>query len=431
MERRQFLKYISALPSWALATEVINFFPENLLANVSPNETLQNPHFFVLILVNGGMDVTLGLEPRIHQAGEDQKDVFIEYRPEQIIQAGNLRLGPAAEALKNYHQDLAIVNGINMRRDAGHLSSLEYIASGNGDGTKAYLPVEIGQAMKSIGLAGVIQNSAIRLGNYEVAVTELQNIFSESLNSEKQNENRFLGNWSKNPSVYEMAINNYKKLRLPLQKISRELANKNPNQSLHELPPEKLISKIFQNKLSYQAVISLNDNLDTHSNHAGKDGVPGSHWMAQSQVWAQVAEFFKAFKNTEFNKGSLFDSTTFMVASEFSRTPFLNNSNGKDHNPYTNSVLLAGRKIKGGTTVGSSHIIKRTNSKSSLHIATPLDYSNGNLVTIADSQSLNNKKVNFIYPENLARTLVHGFGNPSGIISVNMNTPIIPGVLKV
>jgi len=43
--------------------------------------------------------------------------------------------------------------------------------------------------------------------------------------------------------------------------------------------------------------------------------------------------------------------TTVVVCSDFSRTPLLNNDNGKDHHPW-GSMLLAGKRVRGGVTVG-------------------------------------------------------------------------------
>ena len=58
-------------------------------------------HFFVQILASGGMDVTLSLDPLHHGiCGTDDKDIFLEYRPDQIIKRDGLILGPACESLK-------------------------------------------------------------------------------------------------------------------------------------------------------------------------------------------------------------------------------------------------------------------------------------------------------------------------------------------
>lgn len=48
---------------------------------------------------------------------------------------------------------------------------------------------------------------------------------------------------------------------------------------------------------------------------------------------------------------SMLDETTIVLCSEFARTPLLNGDNGKDHHPW-NSMLLVGKNVRGGTSVG-------------------------------------------------------------------------------
>lgn len=425
MERRNFLKLFGKLSSYALAPQIFNFIPAHAQAR-------GKSHFFVLLTVDGGMDVTLGLDPRVHQDGEDQKDVFLEYRPEEIIQAGAIKLGPAAAALKEFSKNLVIINGVNTRRDAGHTSNLEYMASGNGDGSKAFLPAEIGHATGVLGPAGILQsNFTVRLGNHELITTDTRQFFNQ-LSSTQDSIDFLEALGSKQSAAFKTAISSFQEISRPTMEIVRELAVENPGIQLSSLPEEKLIAKIFQRKLSFQAVMRVSDssnNLDTHSNHAGEEGVPGPHWKGQAAVWSKVAEIFKVFKNSKFNKSSLFDHTTFMIVTEFSRTPFLNGSKGKDHNPLTNSVLLTGPNFRGGQVIGGSRVIRRTEANPSVHIASPIDYSTAQVISKKEDGA-DLSQVKFIYPENLAQTIVHAFGNPSGISSVARSIPVIPGVLK-
>ena len=50
---------------------------------------------------------------------------------------------------------------------------------------------------------------------------------------------------------------------------------------------------------------------------------------------------------------SMLEETTVVVCSEFARTPLLNGDNGKDHHPW-NSMLLVGKNVRGGVTVGAT-----------------------------------------------------------------------------
>src|SRR4051812_47473000 len=93
LNRRQFLSTTGlTLSSFALS----QLFP---FGKVFAADLASENHFFVMLNVHGGMDATLGLDPWIMPAGADAKDMFIEYRPDEILQAGNLRFAPAAASM--------------------------------------------------------------------------------------------------------------------------------------------------------------------------------------------------------------------------------------------------------------------------------------------------------------------------------------------
>ena len=70
-------------------------------------------------------------------------------------------------------------------------------------------------------------------------------------------------------------------------------------------------------------------------------------------TFADLAAFLDLLKSTRNEHGRLFDQTTVAVYSEFGRFPRLNGERGKDHWPE-NSWILAGRGVRGGSTVGAT-----------------------------------------------------------------------------
>ena len=56
----------------------------------------------------------------------------------------------------------------------------------------------------------------------------------------------------------------------------------------------------------------------------------------------------------DLDQRGLLDSTMVAIATEFGRTPKINNTAGRDHWPKVYSVVLAGGGIKRGTVYGSS-----------------------------------------------------------------------------
>jgi uncharacterized protein (DUF1501 family) len=76
----------------------------------------------------------------------------------------------------------------------------------------------------------------------------------------------------------------------------------------------------------------------------------------QNQSWDRVFSYVDAFlaglsSQPGLVSPTLLEETTIVVCSEFGRTPELNGDQGKDHHPWT-SMLIAGKNVKGGTTVG-------------------------------------------------------------------------------
>ena len=56
----------------------------------------------------------------------------------------------------------------------------------------------------------------------------------------------------------------------------------------------------------------------------------------------------------DLKRKGLLDSTLVVWAGEFGRMPISQGSKGRDHNPGSQTVWLAGGGVKGGTVVGSS-----------------------------------------------------------------------------
>ena len=57
---------------------------------------------------------------------------------------------------------------------------------------------------------------------------------------------------------------------------------------------------------------------------------------------------------TDLKQRGLFDETLVIWSGEFGRTPFMQGSNGRDHNPFGFSLWLAGGGVKGGTVYGAT-----------------------------------------------------------------------------
>ncbi len=417
ISRRRFLKNGATLAAtWWFA----DLFPTLTFADDIPTSGALAPakgEFLVYLQTVGGLDVTLGLDPWVMPSGADSADIFIEYRPDEILSAGGLRLGPAAAPLVPHAGECLILNGIMTRRDIGH-SSL-YMASGRGDGKAAPFPLELAVATGS-GPFGVIVNSAIYTAGKPVSLSTTKDLEAEAgdgtLIALIEERIRLLAASLGTPlELAEKQVVEGKAAAMSLVDWLKKL-----NAQFGKLTDYHVMTAAFASGATRHALLDITNgaNLDTHSAHEK------NHLAAQKQVWQRVADIFALFKKIPHRDGSLFDATTFVVYSEMSRTPALNASKGKDHNPFTNSALIAGRGIQRGKTVGASKLISRKQTENGIsdHIAWPYDYKKKKL---ADSSA----GASFLFPENLTRTMAELFGNPPAFTAIDGKIPTIPGIL--
>ncbi len=376
--------------------------------------------FLVQILVPGGMDVSLSLDPYIHSKyNTDQNDIFIEYRPDQILGSSSLKFGPACETLLPFINECVVINGIVMKRDVGHESLLNYIAAGSFD--SAHLALESGHHLGKTNL-GVLSAGQTQMGGRKVTVTPIQNLkeldrsISDLSYLDPSNSNMFgphlnqienLLDFNKNLTLLNESI---KKARSDLQTDNVEIP---------------IIIGSFLEGFSKSVILNLESveldlELDTHSNHEA------THLEAQTNAWNYIADIFQSFKQTEYKQGSLFDRTTFVVMSEFSRTPFLNGARGKDHNVFTNSVLIAGGKVKGNKSIGESKVIARGQNPTgqAIHIGKAFDFDLG--------QSVNDQgqNVGLIFPENVGKSFQTLFSDVDTFYPNLSTTKPIKGIFK-
>lgn len=357
--------------------------------------------YFVMIRMTGGWDITLGLEPKQHSANSDQNDMFIEYTSDKILDAKGVKLGPAASPLLPYAGEFSVVNGIiTATSDNGHDANLEYLSSGNGEGKAPYLPVEIAMASQS-GSLGMVFSGRAKGGDRPVMVSSTSNVQSlvNSLNLAEFAD--YLGASTAQSDIYraqQALLKDANRMDDLINRL-RLLPSSGGGVSTSELDTLTLAAT-FLSGTAFQGQIDLSLNLDSHSQHEKQ------HLDEQTKGWNQVAKIFDIFKKAPVGGGaSLFDRTLFVVISEFSRTPALNSAKGKDHNPLTNSLLLAGGLAKGGKVVGESHLITRSRSTTgtSIHAALPIDFTSGKIAhTKSEAQS---GAFKYITPEPVVATI--------------------------
>lgn len=377
--------------------------------------------YFLILRTQGncGMDVTLGLDPWTDPRRPPATDMFIEYQDGDVIRKGGIALGPSAAGLAPHAAQCAVVNGILVsENDNGHDGAMTYMSTGDGTGKAPDLAGELAVSSPS-GAYGVLVTDGIhtadrvfrssRFGDVTVALDapDLADAIARLLPKDRRTPLQ---------GAQEEVVDADAVTKALLETLRGWRAAGQP------MDDERVAAAAFLSGACRQAQLSMeaSGNLDTHANHVG------NHLSAQKSIWDRVASIFDLFKSLPYgiSGDSLFDRTTFLVYNEFSRTPALDAAGGKNHNPLTNSVLLAGHAVRGGLTFGSSRLIGAQASVTgrSYHMGAPLDWSTGR-------PAASREGAEFIFPENLIRSCAQLHGADLRLFhSVAAGVKPIPGM---
>ncbi|MFK7931656.1 MAG: DUF1501 domain-containing protein [Myxococcota bacterium] len=154
-------------------------------------------------------------------------------------------------------------------------------------------------------------------------------------------------------------------------------------------PSALLAAQALTNGVSRCVTMRGANGLDSHSG----DDWTQQHGPRQRAGFDAIAALIEHLQETPYGDGSTWmDHTTIVVQSEFTRTPALNASGGRDHH-LSNSALMLGAGIRGGQVIGASSDYKTG--------AQPIDFATGKVDTSRDT---------FIHNENMAATLFATLG---------------------
>jgi hypothetical protein len=131
----------------------------------------------------------------------------------------------------------------------------------------------------------------------------------------------------------------------------------------------EMLSQIFLNKISPTGLMIISaGNLDTHD-HESSTKMPTMATNIADAI-AQIFDDLAAIPSSEGR--SLLDDTTILIGSEFSRTMRQSynkfENTGTDHNPLTNTLIVAGKGIVGGLVLGESDFATPDETLSGAHL---------------------------------------------------------------
>lgn len=430
LQRRQFLKYLSTLAGMQLTAPFIG----QSLAFAQNSE----PHFFLLLRVNGAWDVLSGMDGKDLSLIKDIKenDLLLSNGRKVLSNINGNSVGNCFSPLMPYMSDVAIINGVMMiHNNSVHEVNRAYMSSGttmNDEGFGLFqLASEIDNT-QSMRIGYRLEREQINTGGYlnTIPLSSLENI---SIDNNELNELLAI-----DPAKEKLNIKMGLQTELTLQQMKEKKIIENLNLVKSKIGTTLGVDNIGLLKdLSFaisglasgyinSAVCDIYQDLslDSHQDHDSR------HTPALTDCFGRVATVIKTLKETMYigpnsdSKKSLFDLTTVMVMSEFSRTSAPENGNGTGHNPINNSCLLFGKNIKGGQTIGQSDIYNSNeiNGDTTVLHANLFDFKNRNV--LKKSEMINFLKenngivekcnsracVDYIYPEVIWGTIAKAFG---------------------
>ncbi|MGE0174719.1 MAG: DUF1501 domain-containing protein [Oligoflexales bacterium] len=348
-----------------------------LVSKLEASEAKENDHFFLGIIVSGGLDVsyTFDARPRTMRDAGKLAIYFDGTDDERLIpwQGKNGQATLATKFVKPlipFKNEISIVNGVLMTPQFdGHTENLNYLLTNNPFGGDAFMPVlsERGSmpldyvATQLFGAnirnnkrgLSIDSNTGAKLADFIRAKRKLDlesrivRFAKERMEHGGKRNDRF-GSASGLMGT-QLASSPDLETRLSQMKFQQ---SEDGDSFARDMA---FIGEVFRNKVAQSMIINLfSGNVDSHDSESASE-----YPTLVEEVSLQVAQIFQFLKDTPFdNTRSLWDVTTVMLTSEFSRTMRQQDvsidQSGTDHNSLNNTVILAGRGIRPGLVIGQT-----------------------------------------------------------------------------
>jgi hypothetical protein len=382
--RREFLAKTSALAAGSSMFSVFGGL------NAEAQEA-REPHFFLQLNVFGGFDQSYLFDSRpLSMVSAGKKALYLEQEPTEWIGVNDQKtlVTEAASVLRNYHADLTILNGVVMAAQFdGHEQNANFLTTGNPFGGSYFVPhlnhgpdqtlldfVSTGFFMPF--QANNTQNG-VPLNSFSLST--LRSRIEQGANSDQAQIHEFVrgrmskigeGNGKLSLGARQMLSGHSRMTRLTDAVRSMKITeSEDPLEQSLQVVAQSFISGLTRSAFSVLD-ISVDGQGITADTHAATDAKKSLAMAAQ--IAESLAKIIKFLKETPYDaQRSLFDLTTVMFSSEFGRTmrqkgaPIENS--GTDHNPLTNTIILAGKGIRGGRVIGASDFRSESEQLSGAH----------------------------------------------------------------
>ncbi len=340
----------------------------NAIAQEDTSEPYSGP-LFLFVNAAGGWDPTSLCDPK-GRVNEDEEKPVNKFFKDEIDTAGNITYAPVEghkEFFDRHYQKMTVINGIDTATN-GHDSGSRHIWSGNlaeGHPSLGALIAAVhapGKAMAYITNGGYDLTQGIvsrtRVGNIG-AIQRIAFVNDIDPNNNDQNDlfhttNTMSRIQAAQKARMESKISNS---HLPhehaaLNTLHLARGSDNELQRLTEYLPEISGSNLKKQAqvaiAAYRAGLSVAANLgvggfDTHGNH------DQNQFAALQRLLSGINEIWD-----EADRAGVADKIVVVVGSDFGRTPYYNNNDGKDHWSVT-SMMIMGAGIPGNKVIGASN----------------------------------------------------------------------------
>ena len=394
------------------------------LAKASTSTPLHTDRYFVFANFLGGWDAILTTDPKDPELYDDAELTVAEYGvetgygelglasdPRIFTEVEDLILGPYIGNLQNFANRISVVRGMTVTSVA-HVAAQMHLFTGKVPAGLGPRASSIATVLASIlGSEQLIPNLVAGVPSYNLdrpswasalkadRMSDLQDLLSPGLSALEAAERDALDEFFARESsrMETPRMNGIFENR----ELSRGLIEEDVAQDFNILNPtlQTAVENLGNTTalMAYQALTQGYSRCVSFQPMPFSDAHNGAYWKNLHRWhlqsgFDQVAALAAELEATPYpTGGSWLDKTTIVCCSEFNRSPFLNQTGGRDH-AATNSCLLLGGGIAGGKVIGASH--ERSMAAQAIDLQTGAVDENGHTVSV----------------ENIAATLIKSLG---------------------
>jgi len=382
----------------AAAGVVTALMSRTVLERVARAASNHGPRYWLQIIPGGGIDAVYTTDPRTTKSVKSGVDV--PYKPNEIVEAKGMQLGPHFKALAPWSSKLAIINGVRVYT-ANHHTGMQQLARLRTRVTsRSQSAFEIlgahrqGQAVGAVSL-GISPHTAFTphflgtpapmiYGSKIDMFTVLDTMTPEDLDLAARTMERHaasarrsgigsVGDRAGLTSLEDGAQLFRRLIDVPRYERVAWPEAEGDNQSGHAENFQRALW-LIENDLASSVAVQSFAVWDTHYDNAKRQTV------LNPVLARNLGRLFAELEKRSNKYGKLSDQTAVMVVSELGRFPYLNASLGKDHYPQA-PVLFYGKWFNTGTVYGDTD--KELKSLP-ISLATGRGHRTGKLVSLDD-----------------------------------------------